>query len=241
WVSSSVGEYGYMGLAAPVSTSGNSGFSDVGLMFDAYSNFILTTVDLYPMHATSTAGTVTIALNNSAGAVLQTVTVNVAVSPAGPLNTVQLNFNVPVGTGHRLVVTAASGITNLRRELTTGFTYPYTFSNIASITSAYTSGASSSYYYYLYNWGVSAQCESARTMVTAALDCTMGTSETEKIQEVTVYPNPFADVINISEAKDLKSASVMDTSGRIVKSISNPGRQLNLSELKSGMYILKLD
>ena len=48
-------------------------------------------------------------------------------------------------------------------------------------------------------------------------------------------------MINVSDVKDLKAVSVVDLSGRIIKSITNPGKQINLSELKSGMYILKMD
>ncbi|RQO31548.1 hypothetical protein DBR32_06210 [Taibaiella sp. KBW10] len=156
------------GKATPLSTSGNTGFSDVGLMFNAISPFVLSSVDVYP---TGTAGTgsVTIALKNAAGTTLQTATAPVTVTSAGTLNTIPLNFTVPVGTGHRLVVMAATGVSSLIRELTTGFTYPYTLPGVSSITSAYSGGATASYYYYLYNWQVVVGCESPRVPVTATI------------------------------------------------------------------------
>lgn len=60
---------------------------------------------------------------------------------------------------------------------------------------------------------------------------------------VKVYPNPFGEVINITNIKDLNMISVADASGRIVKVIRNAGSlsNINLGELKSGVYVLKLD
>ncbi|MBA5247325.1 fibronectin type III domain-containing protein [Marnyiella aurantia] len=73
-------------------------------------------------------------------------------------------------------------------------------------------------------------------------DSSLSTSEIiTDSKEVRVYPNPFTDVLNITDAQNLKSVSVVDMSGRLVKTIANPGRQINLSELKAGLYILKLD
>jgi len=156
------------GMPVPQSTSGNSGFSDVGLMFNATSAFTISTVDVYPMGAAGT-GSVTIALKNSTGTTLQTTTAAVTVSSTGTLNTVPLNFAVTPGTNYRLVVTAASGMSNLVRESGT-IPYPYTLPGVLSITSAYTGGASTSFYYYLYNWKIASGCESARIPVTATIN-----------------------------------------------------------------------
>jgi hypothetical protein len=170
YVSTSVGGGGNLvgGIPTPTSTTGNSGFSDLGLMFDAVSSFTISSVDVYPMGTASTNGSVTIALKNSAGATLQSTTATVTVSATGALNTVPLNFTVTPGTNYRLVITAATGMSTIIRE-TTGFSYPYTLPGVLSITSAYTGGASTLYYYYLYNWKIAAGCESSRVPVVATI------------------------------------------------------------------------
>ncbi|PZF72665.1 Ig-like domain-containing protein [Taibaiella soli] len=144
-----------VGSLAPVNIgTGNNGFSDVGLMFTAYAPFVLQSAEVYPQ-GTAGSGTITVALKNSAGTILQTATASVTVAPApGVANIVPLNFHVPAGTNYRLVVTGATGMTNLNRDATIGFTYPYTLPNLVSITSGYSGGVTPSNYYYFYKWRV---------------------------------------------------------------------------------------
>ena len=56
---------------------------------------------------------------------------------------------------------------------------------------------------------------------------------------ISVYPNPFLDVLKISDAQNVKSVSVHDMSGRQVKTLI-PSANLNLSQLKEGVYIVNL-
>lgn len=69
----------------------------------------------------------------------------------------------------------------------------------------------------------------------------LGTSEAVTKNNLKVYPNPFADVLNISDASKVKNVLVTDISGRLVKTIANPSSSLQLGELKSGMYIVTLE
>ena len=56
---------------------------------------------------------------------------------------------------------------------------------------------------------------------------------------VSIYPNPFQDVLKISDVKGVKSVSVSDVSGRQVKTMK-ASAELNLSDLKTGLYIVTL-
>lgn len=89
--------------------------------------------------------------------------------PAG-LNTIEVNWDVPVGSQHR--ITAFDDNTEVVRNLwynNAGVTYPYPIGTFGSITGS-SNGASN--YYYLYDWVVSSDATvatSARTQVTATV------------------------------------------------------------------------
>ncbi|WP_374443722.1 choice-of-anchor J domain-containing protein [Epilithonimonas sp.] len=56
---------------------------------------------------------------------------------------------------------------------------------------------------------------------------------------VSVYPNPFKDVLKISDIKGVESIQISDMSGRAVKTLE-PASEINLSSLKEGLYIINL-
>lgn len=67
---------------------------------------------------------------------------------------------------------------------------------------------------------------------------TLAASDINKAN-VAIYPNPFKDVLRISDVKGVKSISVNDMSGRQVKTLA-PSAEINLSSLKEGLYIVNL-
>lgn len=59
-------------------------------------------------------------------------------------------------------------------------------------------------------------------------------------KEIKISPNPFTDVINISEFKDIKTVKIIDLAGRTLQTIENPGSTINLSSLSSGLYLVNM-
>ncbi len=58
---------------------------------------------------------------------------------------------------------------------------------------------------------------------------------------IKVYPNPFSEVLNISDADKVKNILITDASGRVVKNITAPDSVLHLEELKQGVYMIILE
>lgn len=78
--------------------------------------------------------------------------------------------------------------------------------------------------------------------VSYALNQSLSTTETSVTRNsIKVYPNPFSDVLNISDISNVKNVLVTDISGRLVKTIAAPSSALHLEELKQGMYLVTLE
>ncbi|MCP1300128.1 T9SS type A sorting domain-containing protein [Chryseobacterium sp. S0630] len=70
---------------------------------------------------------------------------------------------------------------------------------------------------------------------------TLGVSEVSKNGEsIEVYPNPFTNVLNIAKPDKVKSVSILDSTGRLIKTIEKPSSELHLKDLKEGMYLVVL-
>lgn len=59
-------------------------------------------------------------------------------------------------------------------------------------------------------------------------------------EEITAYPNPCTDVISFSGPNEIETINVYEMSGRLIKTISRPVGQINVSELKTGLYLVSI-
>ncbi|MBD3905234.1 T9SS type A sorting domain-containing protein [Chryseobacterium sp. Ch-15] len=58
--------------------------------------------------------------------------------------------------------------------------------------------------------------------------------------ELSIYPNPVKDVLNIQSKNQIVKAEIYDVNGRILVSTSLKGNSIHVSELPKGNYIIKL-
>lgn len=71
-------------------------------------------------------------------------------------------------------------------------------------------------------------------------DAVLATTDLNK-KESKIYPNPFKDVMHIDNAETIKSITVSDFSGRKLKTINEVSKEIKLSDLKKGNYILTIE
>lgn len=59
-------------------------------------------------------------------------------------------------------------------------------------------------------------------------------------ENLSVYPNPTNDILNIKVDEALSSIDIMDITGKVVKTFPANSAQLNIAELENGIYFLEL-
>jgi hypothetical protein len=69
-------------------------------------------------------------------------------------------------------------------------------------------------------------------------DFALATSEASVKSNLKIFPNPAADVVNISSNKKIESVNIIDLSGKRV--MGAKGEQINVSSLAKGTYILQV-
>lgn len=153
-----------LGRASTAATAGTTP-ANYGLVFTLTKKASLNSVNVYLRN--TSASSVTVVLQNSAGTQLQSKTISVPVgSTTTPvLYTLPLNFVIDAGTGYRLL--ASTGADMVRESALGGF--PYSLGSFGSITDGYFSGTSNTYYYF-YGWNLSDVCVGTRVPVMATLN-----------------------------------------------------------------------
>ncbi|WP_161791973.1 multicopper oxidase domain-containing protein [Psychroserpens jangbogonensis] len=73
------------------------------------------------------------------------------------------------------------------------------------------------------------------------VDSTLGTAEVLNTT-VTIFPNPTTDFLNLSipEYYDVEGIIIFDVNGKEILNISSPIKLIDLSDLSSGVYLLKV-
>ncbi len=208
--------------------------TDRRLYFDVLNNMTLKSVVIYA----NTAGNRDIEVLNDAGITVATTTY---AATAG-MNTVPLNFNIAAGTHYAIKLGAGSAKIDLFRN-NTGVNYPYTISNLVSITSSDAGTTPANYYYYFYNWQVQTQgCESPRTPVTGTVNGVNGIVDVTQNNVLSLFPNPNDGSFTIEGLERDNLIEIYDALGQIVfqTMASNSTASVNIKNYDKGVYFCKI-
>lgn len=205
------------------------------LVFDAYEDMVIHTVDVFA----SGAGVREIGISDSDGNVLMSAEFDLV----DGLNTITLDMEVAEGTGYGL--RSFSDDPQLWRDGTgTEMSYPYELGELGSITQSTAGGNNATnYYYFFYNWVVqtpSVGCASDRVPVTITV---VGTTELA-VSSLDVYPNPTNGLLQIT-ANQLEPGTqwtLLNALGQTMDQgqLTSLLTTLDLSDMLKGQYVLQV-
>ena len=59
-------------------------------------------------------------------------------------------------------------------------------------------------------------------------------------KKVVLYPNPAKETVNFKNADKIKSVDIFESTGRKIRTVKMDGKEMNVSDLKSGNYYLEI-
>lgn len=71
-------------------------------------------------------------------------------------------------------------------------------------------------------------------------DSTLGLSDSEEINNLSIYPNPTTDYLYIKSDLEIKDIQISDLNGRIINNLEFQDNKMNLTSLQTGIYFAKI-
>lgn len=87
-----------------------------------------------------------------------------------------------------------------------------------------------------YNWARGINVDNVSVANANTLGVSVGTHK----NNVKIYPNPANDVVNIAADIAVHSIEIYSMTGKLIKTFSKDTKQINVSDLSSGIYLLRI-
>jgi Secretion system C-terminal sorting domain len=152
-------------------------------------------------------------------------------------------FTTPPSTGSEDIGSFDDVLVDINPDLTTGIypriwtKYSYTVAGLAGPTDV-----KFGFRYYVLDGGNEGANSNVIGIDTFAVNRTPLATDAFFTSNFSVSPNPAKDVLNFSNRNNtiISNIALTDVNGRVVKQINNSVSQINISELTSGVYFLKI-
>ena len=132
---------------------------------------------------------------------------------------------------------------DINPTLAAGFVYPASWTQYSYTVAGYPSptAVKLGFRYHVTNAGPNGANSDIIGIDTISVDRPLSTNQFFQ-SNFSIYPNPANDLVNITKNSniEIKSVSVTDMNGRVVKEIANEVASINIADLTTGVYFLKI-
>ena len=121
-----------------------------------------------------------------------------------------------------------------------GAVFPYSITNLASITGHNSPWGDPEYYYFFYNLQMMENCKSEFAQATAVFMTPQ--SDTEINSDFNLYPNPTSGYLIVENDEVINTIKIYDIQSRelYVEEVNSVFKKIDVSDLSSGVYFIEL-